>query len=159
MPLWVLYLSFMRRFVTSLDQLFMLIIMSRKTFPCADVACWHKRPPAFSAWHRANSSYCQSLSAPIGTILIPSSRVYAISPPVMTIRRSDSRRGTWVSLSLYFLIRRFISRRCIPLSSVCQWAFWCIEANCCVILRRIDFVNWPIFVECKKDSTESSCHV
>ncbi len=39
MPLWVLYLSFMRRFVTSLDQLFMLIIMSRKTFLCADVAC------------------------------------------------------------------------------------------------------------------------
>lgn len=53
-----------------------------------------------------------------GMTFTPSGRVYAILPPVKTIKRSGSRNGTCFSPLLYSRTRRLISRRCSAPSSI-----------------------------------------
>ena len=53
----------------------------------------------------------QSRKQPIGMILTPSSRVYAISPPVRTISKSGSRSLICFSDLFFSATRCMISRR------------------------------------------------
>ena len=60
----------------------------------------------------------QSRKQPIGITFTPSSRVYAISPPVRTISKSGSRSLICFSVLFFSAMRRLISRRCFAPSYI-----------------------------------------
>ena len=76
--------------------------------------------PAFLSGTKSapNAAPVYHFKHPNGMILTPSGRVYAYSPPVITISRSGSLSGTCFSFSLCSLIRRTISFKWVAPSSI-----------------------------------------